>query len=242
MGHSGGAAAPAAELCAVARRFGPRWVLRGVSLRVERGEAVGVVGRNGSGKTTLLRILATALRPTRGSGWVWGHDLVEEAARVREVVGMLAHEPGVYDDLTAAENLRFALRMAGLPADGRAIAEVLEAVGLAREAGERVRGFSAGMRRRLALARLLARRPRVLLLDEPYASFDAAGVQVVNELARRTRDGGGAVVVATHDVARALGTLDRLLRLDDGRLAPIEPEEALALTGSELGRPAERPG
>ena len=208
----------ALALAGVVRRFGRRWVLRGVSLRVEPGEVVALTGRNGSGKTTLLRVSATSLRPTRGSVRVFGLDVVADAAAVRALVGVLAHHAGLYEDLTASENLAFAQRMYGSAADGRRIAAVLDQVGLGREAGERVRGFSAGMRRRLALARVLVRPPRLLLLDEPYASFDAEGIELVNRFAAQVAGAGGAVVVATHELTRARGVVDRTVRIEEGVL------------------------
>jgi heme exporter protein A len=164
---------PALAFEAVAHRFGRRWVLRGADLRIAPGTVTGLLGRNGGGKTTLLRIAATALRPTRGTVRVWGVDAFRRPAAVRPGIGLLGHHAGVYDELTAAENLRFSLRMAGLPADAARIRQVLERVRLGAEHDEVVRGFSAGMRRRLGLARLMLRPPRLLLLDEPYASFDA---------------------------------------------------------------------
>jgi heme exporter protein A len=100
-------------LNAVAKRFGRRWALRGVGLRVEPGSALALMGHNGSGKTTLLRIVATTLRPTRGAGHVFGHHLLQHADRIREQVGVLFHAPGLYGDLTARENLEFARRMWG---------------------------------------------------------------------------------------------------------------------------------
>jgi len=214
---------PAVEIEGLARRFGRRWALRGVDFRVEPGEAVALLGRNGSGKTTLLRVVATLLRPTRGRVRVAGRDVVGEAAAVREHVGLMGHVPGLYDDLTAAENLRFAIRMMGRAVEEKGIAEALAAVGLAGEARERVRGFSAGMRRRLVLARLRLQRPDVLLLDEPYASFDAEGVELLNAFVRETVDRGGAAVVATHDLARGVGVLERALVLDAGRVIEEAP-------------------
>lgn len=210
---------PALALDGIARRFARRWVLRGVSLRVERGEVVALTGRNGSGKTTLLRVVTTGLRPTRGTGRVFGHDLVRAAGAVRAHVGMLAHSAGLYDDLTATENLEFAQRMSGLKAEPVRAVEALERVGLAAESRERVRGFSAGMRRRLALARLLLRPPDLLLLDEPYASFDADGLRLVNAFAAEVARSGGAVVIATHELARGRGLIDRTVRIDEGVLA-----------------------
>ncbi len=209
-------AVPAVELQGIARRFARRWVLRGISIRVQPGEAVGLMGRNGSGKTTLLRIISTALSATRGTGRIYGHDLLNDGAGVRELVGVLGHAAGLYEDLTAMENLRFALRMAGRVADRDQIRQALVTVRLGHEENERVRNFSAGMRRRLGLARLLMRPPQLLLLDEPYAAFDADGVDLVNDFVRETVRAGGAALISTHDLARALPVVTRVIRIVDG--------------------------
>jgi heme ABC exporter ATP-binding subunit CcmA len=198
------------------KRFGTRWVLRGVSLDVIRGEAVGLMGPNGSGKSTVLRILGTLLNPNAGSGSVDGHDIVRDASSVRGKIGFLAHTPGLYDDLTARENLRFAADMLGLShtvADGS-----LERVGLAHVADDRVRGFSAGMQRRLALARLILRSPRVLLLDEPYSNLDNQGVELMNSVINDVVRSEGAALVALHELAPAKAMLDRTLTIVDGRI------------------------
>ena len=210
--------APAIALEGIAQRLGGRWALRGVSLRVQPGEVVAVVGHNGSGKTTLLRVVATLLRPTRGRGQVDGHDLRDKPDGVRAAIGMLAHASGVYDDLTAAENLAFALRMLGRPAERATILEALATVGLEREAGVRVRAFSSGMQRRVALARVMLQAPRVLLLDEPYNSFDDAGVALVDDLLLRTRAGGGAALVVAHDLKRGGMAFDRVVTLREGAI------------------------
>jgi heme exporter protein A len=221
------------ETSALARRFGRRWVLRGIDLQVEAGEVVALTGRNGSGKTTLLRLVASLIRPTRGSILVFGHDTVRDGAGVRPLVGILAHNAGLYDDLTASENLVFSVRMAGHSARTAPISETLDRVGLANFEFERVRGFSAGMRRRLGLARLLLRPPRLLLLDEPYASFDQDGIELVNEFAARTRAEGGTVLLSTHDMARAAGVADRRVHIVDGLLSeqPLEGRPPLPAGG-----------
>jgi heme exporter protein A len=186
---------------------------------VEAGQVVAVVGANGSGKTTLLRVLATALTPTRGIGRVFGLDLVRDAGRVREMVGMLGHATGLYDDLSASENLAFSLRMCGLAPSRSIIDGALDAVGMRPHATELVRALSSGMRRRVALARLVLRRPRLLLLDEPYNSMDACGTQAVDALVRETVRTGGAALVVTHDLTRGERRYDRVVALAGGRVA-----------------------
>ncbi|HEX6693137.1 MAG TPA: heme ABC exporter ATP-binding protein CcmA [Longimicrobiales bacterium] len=218
------------DLQGAARRFGSRWVLRGVELQVRAGEVVALTGRNGSGKTTLLRILATLLRPNRGTVTIFGRDAAKDPDFVRQRLGFLAHNPGIYDDLTASENLLFAQRMNGLRPDAAERAAVLDRVGLTDAAHDRARGFSAGMRRRLALGRLLLRPPLLMLLDEPYASFDADGIALVNELARETAARGGCVVIATHDLDRASIVMSRRVDVRDGLLFPVAaPDRSLQL-------------
>ena len=198
------------------RRFGLRWVLRGVTFGVARGEVVGLFGANGSGKSTVLRVLATLLRPNAGSAAINGCDVVRAANDVRAQVGYLAHVAGLYDDLTARENLRFAADMLGVPhthAD-----DALSKVGLESVAGERARGFSAGMQRRLALARMLLHRPSVLLFDEPYANLDAEGVGLVNAVITGIVAQGGAALIVLHEQAPAARVLSRTITLASGRI------------------------
>jgi len=206
----------AIRLDGIARRFGRRWVLRGVSLAVRAGETVGLVGHNGSGKSTLLRVVSTVLRPHAGRGRVWGHDLADEADAVRAGTAFFAHAAGLYEDLTAAENLAFAATMLGRGT--HEIPTVLARVGLTAATHERVRGFSAGMQRRLALARVLLQQPRLLLVDEPYNNFDPAGIALMNEVVRETVGRGGAALLVLHDLSPAAGLLDRTVTMHDGRL------------------------
>jgi heme exporter protein A len=203
-------------------------------MRLERGEVVALMGRNGTGKSTLLRVVAMLLRPSRGEGSVFGFDLVREASAARGLVGLLGHDNGLYDDLSAIENLRFVLRMLGRPSNDAAIMSALADVGLERAARERVRTFSSGMQRRLAIARLRVHAPPLLLLDEPYNSVDSEGVQLVNDLIASTRRAGGAALVVVHETERIGAQATRWARLLEGRIetseTPVEePVDALGV-------------
>ena len=187
-----------------------------------KGEIVAIIGHNGSGKSTLLRVASTSVRPTRGIGAVFGRDIVKDPQAVRSMVALLSTEPGVYGDLTATENLRFAARMLGASTNGATIQHALDRVGLGREGDERARNMSSGMQRRLSIARLLLREPQVLLLDEPYNSLDPQGARLVNELIRETRDRGGSVLLVAHDLSRGEGLPDRTVEMQDGLLGDLQ--------------------
>lgn len=207
---------PAVATHEVARLFGGSAALAGVSLSVERGRLVTLTGPNGAGKTTLLRILATSLRPTYGLALVDGIDVAERPELVRRRVAYLPHATGLYDELTAAENLRFAATLLGTPTDR--VEGALAEVSLQDAAHRRVRGFSAGMRRRLALARLLLADPTLVLLDEPHAALDADGMALVDALLERWHANGVTVLVASHQSDRLLRLADGWARLDGGLL------------------------
>jgi heme ABC exporter ATP-binding subunit CcmA len=205
------------------KTFGGHRVLDGVTLEVRAGEALALLGANGAGKTTLLRILATLARPTRGTAWVAGHDCARDPERVRPHIGLVAHGSYVYEDLTALENLRFWTGLAGLRVSRQELAAALAAVELERFAGERVRTFSAGMKRRLSLARFVLARPRVLLLDEPFAGLDQRAKKWLEEHLESFKAGGGAIVMATHSFGRELAVADRIAILAGGGIALDTP-------------------
>jgi heme ABC exporter ATP-binding subunit CcmA len=214
------AAAPAVSLRSVTRVFGVTPAVVRVDLSVERGEVVLVRGPNGAGKSTLLRVVATALSPTYGGGTVLGFDLLRERERIRAHVELLGHRTRLYEDLTAAENLRFACVMTGAPAAG--VPDALDRVGLADVADERVRGFSQGMRQRVAVARVLLREPALLLLDEPYAGLDTSARDAVDGAVAEAKAAGRTVILATHDPTRGdLAT--RTVVMDGGRLVEEPP-------------------
>lgn len=222
------AAPPAVEARRLVRLFGSTPALLGVDLAIPRGTVCALVGGNGAGKTTLLRIVATALRPTSGTALVHGLDVRERARRIRRDVDVAFASGGFYPELSGAENLRFALAMRGDDQDRRAIESALARAGLAREANTQVRALSAGMTRRLALARLMLTRPRLVLIDEPYVSLDAAGRELVDELLAEVRAGGRTALLATHERERAQHVADLTVELRGGTVAavsrPARPE------------------
>jgi heme exporter protein A len=232
---------PAVSTLELARLFGRSAALAGVSLRIEPGRTVALLGPNGAGKTTLLRILATAIRPSFGSASVDGLDVAKDGDLVRTRIAYLSHATGLYDDLTAAENLRFAASLLGVPApeiEDRTTAALAD-VGLAAVADQRVAGFSAGMRKRAALGRLLLSAHSLLLLDEPHAALDDAGMHLVDDLIRRWREAGITVLVASHAIERLEPLLDGRIRLDGGLVAAIDGDGvSLNPAPNRLGGPA----
>ncbi len=194
--------------------------LSGVDLSVDHGEVVAVVGPNGAGKTSLLRLCAGLLPLSSGQGSVLGHDLVEDPAGVRRGVGFLGHAPALYDELTATENVRFVLRAAGLPVSRGAGA--LERLGIGgRIARTPVGRLSAGQRRRVALAALVAKCPALWLLDEPHAAMDPAGRELVAALIAEASVQGVAVILTSHELALARSLADRVVSMAGGRVSRI---------------------
>jgi heme exporter protein A len=205
--------APAVALRDLGRAYGERIALSGVTLELPRGATLAVFGANGAGKTTLLRVLATLLRPHAGSATVLGRELPREGWAVRGRVGLLAHEPLLYRDLSARENLRFHARLHSV-ADGRA-EELLDAVGMARRADEPIRALSRGMTQRVAICRAVLHQPQLLLLDEPLANLDPGAAEGVAPLIGRAS--GVARVLISHDVELGLSEADVVLGLRGGR-------------------------
>lgn len=199
----------------VERRFGRRRVLKDVTFDLAAGGFLLLLGPNGAGKTTLLRMLATLLTPSAGSVRVCGLDAREQAAEVRRAVGLVGHSPLLYGDLTARENLRFYARMYLLADMPGLVDEALERVGLGLRADDPTRTFSRGMRQRLALARALLHRPRVLLLDEPYAGLDTRAAALLDRILDE-RAGSASVVLVTHDPGRPAAWASATLTLRDG--------------------------
>jgi heme exporter protein A len=230
---------PAVATHQLARLFGRSAALAGVSMRVAPGHTIALLGPNGAVKTTLLRILATSLRPSFGRAEIEGIDLAVHPEVARRRVAYLPHATGLYDDLTAAENLAFAATLRAVPEAGAAVRRVLGEVGLTADADRRVRTFSAGMRRRLALGRLLLTDWSVVLLDEPHAALDADGMALVDRLLQGWREAGVTVLVASHQAERVTRLADGWARLDAGLLVETGGSGVEADAPALVGVPAQ---
>ncbi|MFI5184145.1 MAG: heme ABC exporter ATP-binding protein CcmA [Vicinamibacteria bacterium] len=207
-------AVDASGLC---RRYGRRWALIDVSLQIPAGTVVMVTGRNGSGTSTLLRVLSTAIRADRGTARVAGFDLRTATQDLRKRVALLSHHSHLYEALSALENLQVAARFLGREAARLALLPILDEVGLADRADDGVATFSAGMRKRLSLARVLLQEASVVFLDEPYGQLDPQGFRLVDALLDRLRSQGTTVLMATHLLERGSALCDLGVVLEEGR-------------------------
>jgi heme ABC exporter ATP-binding subunit CcmA len=192
------------------QRFGADQALDAVDLALDQGERLAVLGDNGAGKTTLLRILATAARPTSGRLEIFGLDAFRERKTLRSRIGFVAHAPGLYPALSAAENLEFFCALRGV--DRARAAEALALVGLMDVARRPAGLLSRGEQQRLAIARAMLHSPKLLILDEPDASLDSGGPDLLAKIMQ-----GRTVVLATHDHALASRLCQRTLELRHGR-------------------------
>jgi heme ABC exporter ATP-binding subunit CcmA len=188
--------------------------LRDVSISVEPGACLALLGRNGAGKTTLLRILAGLSRPSRGSVSIMGAGPRERQSRF--MTGYLGHGIGLYDELTARENLLHAARLFGV-SEG-VVSEWLVRVGLDCVQHGRAREFSRGMRQRLAIARVFIHGPKLLLLDEPFTSLDDRAIALLQSLLRDARASGATIILSTHQLREALELANDVAVLERGKL------------------------
>jgi heme exporter protein A len=206
----------------VEKRYGMRFALRGVSLQINAGESVGLVGANGSGKTTLLKMAARLIQPSAGK--------VVFSSSTGNGVSMVGHSTLLYDDLSAQENLMLFAELYGLDCPGDRVTQAIDAAGLSGRGPDLVRGFSRGMRQRLTIARALLPGPGLLLLDEPATGLDAAGQQWLGQTLSRLRSEGCTLMMSTHGRSETHSILTRAVRLHNGRVV-ADSEESSSLQG-----------
>lgn len=224
--------APAVHLRSAVALLGAFPALAGVDLDVDTGEIVLVRGPNGAGKTSLLRACAGLLPVVDGQAVVLGHDLRVDRRTVRRQVGLLGHAGGLYDDLSVEDNVVFAVRATGGPS--AAAGPAMERLGLGgrlRRVG--VARLSAGQRRRVSIAVLVARRPALWLLDEPHAGLDAEGRDLLDTLVREAAGAGATVVFASHESDRATALAGRTVVMAGGQLQPAPAAREQAVIGAQ---------
>ncbi|MBF0379644.1 MAG: heme ABC exporter ATP-binding protein CcmA [Magnetococcales bacterium] len=201
-------------------RFGRHKVLQGIELTMHAGDCVVLFGDNGSGKSTLLTLLSTRFSLQKGQYTLDGLDSKNHGDEIRDKLVFVSHNSHLYGHLTPVENLLFFADLRQLTPSDDAIRKTIETVGLGRFADRPSRWFSAGMKKRLTLARVLIAKPSLLLLDEPYSALDAQGVNWLNSILTDFLKGGGMIIMASHDPQRVAALDHKPQFLKKGRLLP----------------------
>ncbi len=202
----------------VTKSFGNIRALSGVDLGVKRGKFLTVFGPNGAGKTTLIKLLSTLTKPTSGKLIIANHDVKKDSDKVRGLIGVISHDPYLYGNLSALENIRFFASLYGVSQAEEKAREAINQVGLGNRMHDLVRTFSRGMQQRLAVARAVIHEPRILLLDEPYTGLDQHGGRIFGDLLKWLKSQNRTIIMTTHDLPEGLEISDRVAILDRGRI------------------------
>jgi ABC-2 type transport system ATP-binding protein len=235
---------PIIEIIDLSKKFGRHVALDGVNLSVEKGESFAILGPNGAGKTTLVRTLSTLLKPSSGTVKIEGHDAFDELEATKRQIGVVSHNPFLYDDLTARENMNFYADLYGVGHER--VDELLKNVGLYERKDTLICEFSRGMKQRLSIARALLHEPRILILDEPGSGLDIQSKRTFIDTIKELNKNGTTVLLTTHyleeveelcqkaavldrGAVRAIGTLDEI----KGGAGSLE-EAYIKLTGGAI--------
>ncbi len=203
---------------AVTKTFGSFDALKGIDLHLKKGEFVTLFGPNGAGKTTLIKLLSTLAKPTSGSLTVAGFDALKEAGKVRASVGVISHDPYLYENLSAFENIKFFGEMYGVSDTATRATELIDLIGLGARTHDLVRTFSRGMKQRLSVARAIVHDPSVLLLDEPYTGLDQKGARIFGDTLKWLKSHERTILMTTHNIDEGLQLSDRVGILTSGKI------------------------
>lgn len=217
------------EIEGLSKSFGNKVALQDINLLVSEGQFLTIFGPNGAGKTTLLRVLATLSKPTSGTARLAGLDLGHGAVEIRRNIGLVSHQTFLYDDLTAAENLRFYGRMYNVPELESRVKELVNQVGLSHRLHDPVRTYSRGMQQRLAIARAIIHNPPILLLDEPYTGLDQQATEMLRGVLSDLAIQGRTVIMTTHNLEQGLALCHQVAILANGRLVYHEAKGNIAI-------------
>jgi heme exporter protein A len=218
----------AIQVTGLSKAYGFYRIFEEMSFAIPSGACFALFGPNGAGKTTLLRILATLQAPSGGQFTIFGQDGVAEKDSVRATRLLIAHGSHLYEELSATENLQFALALRGQSPEPSILKRALDQTGIGAYGNLKIRQFSAGMKKRLALAKAILAQPKLLLLDEPYNALDDGGVIITNQLIQDTMKRGGTVIMTTHDRNKAAQIATEGAILQGGHLQLLSPQELQA--------------
>ena len=210
----------------ITRTFGVRTALDDVTFDLPRGAFLSIFGPNGAGKTTLLKILSTLSPPSKGEAEVLGFDLVKDAVELRRHIGFISHNPLLYMDLSAEENLMFFAKLYGVPDPEKRVRDLLFAVELEHRRFDLVRTFSRGMTQRLSIARALIHKPELVFLDEPYSGLDPHAMDILDTLIAQIRDDHTFVMIS-HDLQKGIDHATHALILAKGKVVMFEEKDEL---------------
>ncbi|MGQ0794309.1 MAG: ABC transporter ATP-binding protein [Deltaproteobacteria bacterium] len=213
----------------IAKSYGNFKALRGVNLRVKKGEFLSLFGPNGSGKTTFIKILSALAKPTSGKLTLMGRDIQRDADFARAAVGVISHDPYLYANLSALENILFFASLYGVSLAEDSAARLIAQVGLQARMHDLVRTFSRGMKQRLAVARSIVHNPALLLLDEPYTGLDPHGERMFTDILAGLKSEGRTIIMTTHNVAEGFRISDRAAIMARGEVVFESPAEGLDL-------------
>lgn len=202
----------------LARRYGRQFIFSDVNLLVSPGKVIVLKGNNGAGKTTFLKVLSTRLRPTKGTGKIFGFDLKTQSSEIRKLSAYLSVLGGNYQNLSALENLQFAVKLSQQKLTNEELLGRLEQVSLIDVKDKMVREFSSGMKKRLSIAKLLSVDAKLWLLDEPFAALDSEGKNLVDDLIIQAKKEKRTIIIASHDLERSSQFADTMLSIEDGTL------------------------
>lgn len=229
MADSSASQAWAVEAQGLSKTFGHLPALRGIDLRVRRGEFLVIFGPNGAGKTTLTKVLATIIKPSSGTVTVNGLNLKENAEELRRQIGVVTHQTFLYSNLTAYENLAFYSHMYDVPRAKERIGQVVAMVGMTSRLYDRVGILSRGMQQRLAIARALLHKPSLMLLDEPETGLDQQAISMLWEALLAEGEEKRTIILTTHNLERGLELGDRLIILARGEIVYQKQRQDLDL-------------
>jgi heme ABC exporter ATP-binding subunit CcmA len=218
----------AIQVTGLSKSYGFYRIFEEMSFTITSGTCFALFGPNGAGKTTLLRILATLQSPSEGQFTIFGQDGVSQKDSVRTILLFIAHGSHLYDELSATENLQFSLALRGQSPEPSELKRALDQTGIGAYGNLKIRQFSAGMKKRLTLAKAILAKPQLLLLDEPYNALDDGGVAITNQLIQDTMKRDGAVFMTTHDRSKVAKIATEGGILQAGHLQLLSPEQLQA--------------